>query len=223
MSGKPDNARPPVRNVPMNGPGSAATDSRDAHDALLSDYRSRWPAEAATVDRFSALLSDAEDPFRRERLAGHFTASAWLVDATGTRVLLTHHRKLDRWLQLGPRGRRARLRARGADRSRRGVGARRPVGRTGHLRPRCARHPRTQGRAGARALRRALRRARGEAKPSSSATNRMRSRGARSMRWWTTPTPIRRCDGWRRSGWTPACAGVTNVSRRGRRTRRWWC
>ncbi|BCT91072.1 NUDIX hydrolase [Lysobacter helvus] len=85
----------------MNGPGSAATDSRDAHDALLSDYRSRWPAEAATVDRFSALLSDAEDPFRRERLAGHFTASAWLVDATGTRVLLTHHRKLDRWLQLG--------------------------------------------------------------------------------------------------------------------------
>jgi hypothetical protein len=85
----------------MNGPGSGAADTRDAHDALLSDYRSRWPGEAATIDRFTALLSDAEDPFRRERLAGHFTASAWLVDRTGTRVLLTHHRKLDRWLQLG--------------------------------------------------------------------------------------------------------------------------
>nr|WP_245539996.1 NUDIX hydrolase [Rudaea cellulosilytica] len=29
------------------------------------------------------------------------TGSAWLVDGGGTRVLLTHHRKLDRWLQLG--------------------------------------------------------------------------------------------------------------------------
>jgi hypothetical protein len=69
--------------------------------ALLAAYRARWPAEAAAVDRFADLLGDVEDPFRRERLAGHFTASAWLVDRTGTRVLLTHHRKLDRWLQLG--------------------------------------------------------------------------------------------------------------------------
>ncbi len=32
---------------------------------------------------------------------GHFTGSAWLVSGDGRRVLLTHHRKLDRWLQLG--------------------------------------------------------------------------------------------------------------------------
>src|SRR5690606_4276880 len=36
-----------------------------------------------------------------ERLEGHFTASAWLVDRTGSRTLLTHHRKLGRWLQPG--------------------------------------------------------------------------------------------------------------------------
>ena len=29
------------------------------------------------------------------------TGSAWLVSGDGQRVLLTHHRKLDRWLQLG--------------------------------------------------------------------------------------------------------------------------
>lgn len=69
--------------------------------AQLADYRRRWPAETATVALFEALLGDAEDPFRRERLAGHFTASAWLVSADGQRVLLTHHRKLGRWLQLG--------------------------------------------------------------------------------------------------------------------------
>ncbi len=50
---------------------------------------------------FGTLLDDPEDPFRRERLAGHFTASCWLVSADGQRLLLTHHRKLQRWLQLG--------------------------------------------------------------------------------------------------------------------------
>lgn len=67
----------------------------------LDDYHRRWPAEAAATALFCELLRDAQDPFVRERLAGHFTASAWLVDRTGTRVLLTHHRQLQRWLQLG--------------------------------------------------------------------------------------------------------------------------
>jgi 8-oxo-dGTP pyrophosphatase MutT (NUDIX family) len=67
----------------------------------LAQHAERCPAQAAEVETFLALLSDPDDPFRRERLAGHFTGSAWLVDGSGTRVLLTHHRKLDRWLQLG--------------------------------------------------------------------------------------------------------------------------
>lgn len=49
---------------------------------------------------FLALLDDPQ-AFRRERLAGHFTGSAWLVSGDGRRTLLTHHRKLDRWLQPG--------------------------------------------------------------------------------------------------------------------------
>jgi len=46
------------------------------------------------------LQSDLSD-FRRNHLAGHFTGSAWLVSRDGAQVLLTHHRKLGRWLQLG--------------------------------------------------------------------------------------------------------------------------
>lgn len=53
---------------------------------------------AAACMRF---LDEAELPFHRENVIGHFTGSAWLVDASGERVLLTHHRKLQRWLQLG--------------------------------------------------------------------------------------------------------------------------
>lgn len=76
-------------------------DVHAAQRALLADYCQRWPDEADVIALFAGLLGDAEDPFRRERLAGHFTASSWLVDQDGRRVLLTHHRKLGRWLQLG--------------------------------------------------------------------------------------------------------------------------
>ncbi len=69
----------------------------------LSRYAARWPQELETVAEFVALFAacEKEDPFTRGRLAGHYTASAWLVDAAGERLLMTHHRKLDRWLQLG--------------------------------------------------------------------------------------------------------------------------
>ena len=73
----------------------------DSLHAELHRYAARWPGEAATATQFAALLDDFADPFVRGRLAGHFTASAWLVSRCGQRVLMTHHRKLQRWLQLG--------------------------------------------------------------------------------------------------------------------------
>ena len=42
-----------------------------------------------------------QDAHRRTLLEGHLTASALVVDARFERALLTHHRKLGRWLQLG--------------------------------------------------------------------------------------------------------------------------
>lgn len=69
--------------------------------AALEEYRARWPAEAASVDLFARLAADAGDPYVRERLEGHFTASSWLASRDGLRTLLTHHRKLGLWLQPG--------------------------------------------------------------------------------------------------------------------------
>jgi len=80
--------------------GESAGQDR-ALETGLRDYRARWTDEVACADEFLALLADPGDPFVRERLDGHFTASAWLVDRGGGRVLLTHHRKLGLWLQLG--------------------------------------------------------------------------------------------------------------------------
>lgn len=82
-------------------PASPAYSPLQQLEAAFRGYTARWPDEAETASLFLELLADGADPFVRERVAGHFTASSWLVDATGTRALLTHHRKLGRWLQLG--------------------------------------------------------------------------------------------------------------------------
>jgi hypothetical protein len=58
------------------------------------DYRKRWPDEAEVAARFIEFLSANPDAFERSLQSGHVTGSAWLVDASGLRVLLTHHKKL---------------------------------------------------------------------------------------------------------------------------------
>ena len=70
----------------------------------LGAYLRRWPEESDQVALFAELWRagrQGPDPYARARLEGHFTASSWLLDSARSRVLLTHHRKLDRWLQLG--------------------------------------------------------------------------------------------------------------------------
>jgi 8-oxo-dGTP pyrophosphatase MutT (NUDIX family) len=67
----------------------------------LDAYLSQHPDEAPVVARFRALLQDHPNCFERSCWAGHITGSAWLVDPSGDEVLLTHHRKLNAWFQLG--------------------------------------------------------------------------------------------------------------------------
>ncbi|MEX0289639.1 MAG: NUDIX hydrolase [Puniceicoccaceae bacterium] len=75
--------------------------SRESVLSMLSRYKEKYPEEAVTVDRFSNFVSVNEDCFQRTLKEGHVTGSAWVVDRAGKKVLLTHHRKLDRWLQMG--------------------------------------------------------------------------------------------------------------------------
>jgi len=73
---------------------------RDLRDQITA-YARYWPEEGEVVAQFLALLDDPANPFVRERLDGHLTSGCWLVSGDGRRILMTHHRKLDRWLQLG--------------------------------------------------------------------------------------------------------------------------
>lgn len=72
----------------------------------LRAYRQRWeswdPAhEKATLERFETFLARTPDCFQRFHAPGHFTGSALVWCPRTERVLLTHHRKLGKWLQLG--------------------------------------------------------------------------------------------------------------------------
>lgn len=70
-------------------------------NVLLQRYVAAWPAEASLAARFGRFAAEHADCLHRRCVPGHITASAWIVDADGARALLTHHRKLGRWLQLG--------------------------------------------------------------------------------------------------------------------------
>lgn len=67
----------------------------------LREYRSRWANESETVERFIGFVFSHPDCFERQLPIGHVTGSAWVVNRAGTHVLLTHHKKLNMWVQLG--------------------------------------------------------------------------------------------------------------------------
>ena len=66
------------------------------HAALSLD-----PHEAAMTSDTIRFVEAHEDCLLRSCLPGHLTGSAWIVSPDRTRTLLTHHHKLDKWLQLG--------------------------------------------------------------------------------------------------------------------------
>lgn len=69
--------------------------------SLLAEYHPFDEDDRAARDRIVRFVEMHCDCFERSLAVGHVTGSAWIVDAARTRCLLTHHRKLDRWLQLG--------------------------------------------------------------------------------------------------------------------------
>lgn len=77
------------------------SDPRSALARALADHACRRPERTEVAAEFSRFLASHPDVFERSHALGHFTGSAWLVSADGARVLLTHHRKLGRWLQPG--------------------------------------------------------------------------------------------------------------------------
>lgn len=69
--------------------------------SLLTTLPAFDALEAQHITRTLDFLRATDAPFFRDTLAGHLTASAVLLDATRTQMLLIWHEKLRRWLQPG--------------------------------------------------------------------------------------------------------------------------
>jgi 8-oxo-dGTP pyrophosphatase MutT (NUDIX family) len=69
--------------------------------ATLDSWRPALGSQESLRQAFLGFLAAREDACRRSCEAGHLTASAVVLDHTGTRVLLTLHPRVGRWLQLG--------------------------------------------------------------------------------------------------------------------------
>ncbi|MEM1436935.1 MAG: NUDIX hydrolase [Pseudomonadota bacterium] len=76
-------------------------DHRQRLLSALDSYLERYPEEQPVAERISALVTAHADCFERTCYPGHITGSAWIVNRSATHALLTHHKKLGRWLQLG--------------------------------------------------------------------------------------------------------------------------
>jgi ADP-ribose pyrophosphatase YjhB (NUDIX family) len=76
-------------------------------DALDAHARARPDSADVVRQMLDFLHRHGASAFERNNPEGHFCGSAWVVDVHSgpatrdQRVLLTHHRKLGRWLQLG--------------------------------------------------------------------------------------------------------------------------
>ena len=86
----------------------AADDTAPVLGHLHADARSvlgRWhhsdPSQQNLRDTYLAFLAEHPDGMSRTCIDGHLTSSALVMDRERTRVLLTLHPKVGRWLQLG--------------------------------------------------------------------------------------------------------------------------
>lgn len=74
---------------------------RDDVLSLLERYNPIDEQDAASKNAIAEFVSTDPDFFDRTNFRGHITGSAWVVDLETQSVLLTHHKKLNKWLQLG--------------------------------------------------------------------------------------------------------------------------
>jgi len=77
------------------------TPARNALLDLLSRHQPADALEAAHLEGLRHHAQTLERPWSRHQTTAHFTASALVLSADGTRVCLLHHAKLSRWLQPG--------------------------------------------------------------------------------------------------------------------------
>jgi 8-oxo-dGTP pyrophosphatase MutT (NUDIX family) len=68
---------------------------------LLQNYQTLFAEEIEFQKQMIHFLEQNDDFALRSNLIGQITGSAWIVNKEHTKALLIHHKKLNKWLQIG--------------------------------------------------------------------------------------------------------------------------
>lgn len=68
---------------------------------LLNNYIPQAPEEIEFKQEIMSFVTANPSCFERSLEEGHITASSWLLNKDGSKALLMHHAKLNKWFQLG--------------------------------------------------------------------------------------------------------------------------
>lgn len=79
--------------------GQAGHDRQSLISALRA-YQTTFAEERGFIPRFIDLLQHPRS-YQRDHLPGHITASSWIINREGSKVLLVQHAALKKWLQPG--------------------------------------------------------------------------------------------------------------------------
>ena len=67
---------------------------------LLKSYIQKNPYEVNAIKMLN-FFENLDGCFKKDNLPGHFTGSASVISPDKNKILMTHHKKLNMWLQLG--------------------------------------------------------------------------------------------------------------------------
>jgi 8-oxo-dGTP pyrophosphatase MutT (NUDIX family) len=67
---------------------------------LTQNYLSKYTKDSHALHVLE-FLDNHRNFWQRDNSYGHITSSAWVVNEARDKVLMTHHKKLDIWIQLG--------------------------------------------------------------------------------------------------------------------------
>lgn len=68
---------------------------------MLDEYQPKCDEQQRYRDSIIQFVNEYPDYLSRKNFYGHITPSAWVIDPIGEKALLTLHRKIGLWLQLG--------------------------------------------------------------------------------------------------------------------------
>ena len=67
----------------------------------LKTYKTEFEEEKKFIQEMIDFIEKNPNCFERSNLKGHVNGSAWVLNPDEDKVLLTHHKVFNRWLQLG--------------------------------------------------------------------------------------------------------------------------